>query len=281
MRKPNPYTINTHGKLVDLSHPLVMGILNITPDSFYAHSRAQDEAEIQKHVALMLAQGATIIDIGAYSSRPGALDISEQEEMKRLRLGLEVIRKYWPEVLVSVDTFRANIARQCVKQYGVGIINDISGGSLDPLMFATVAELGVPYVLMHMKGTPQNMQQAPHYHNITSEVMQYFAERLNKLYALGAKDIILDPGFGFAKTLEHNYELLRNMEALHTFGLPLLIGVSRKSMVYKLLKNTPEHALNGTTVLHTLALGMGASILRVHDVQAAVEAIKIMQACWP
>lgn len=264
---------------MDLSRPLVMGILNVTPDSFYAGSRKQSEEEIRQRVQEIRQQGGSMIDIGAYSSRPGADDVSPHEEMERLARGLQIIREEWEEAIVSVDTFRAEVARQCVEQFGVEIINDISGGALDPDMFHAVAQLGVPYILMHMQGTPQNMQQAPHYDNITSEVMQYFAERINRLHELGAKDIILDPGFGFAKTLEHNYKLLHHMEVLHTFGLPLLVGFSRKSMIYRLLETTPQEALNGTTVLNTIALGMGASILRVHDVRQAVEAIKIMEAC--
>lgn len=279
MRKPAAYSINIHGRLTDLSRPLVMGILNITPDSFYAGSRKQSEEDIRQRVQEIREQGGSFIDIGAYSSRPGADDVSPHEEMERLKRGLSIIREEWEDAIVSVDTFRADVARQCVEQFGVEIINDISGGELDREMFRTVAQLGVPYILMHMQGTPQNMQQASHYENITAEVMRYFAERINRLHELGAKDIILDPGFGFAKTLEHNYELLRHMEVLHEFGLPLLVGFSRKSMIYRLLGNTPQEALNGTTVLNTIALGMGAAILRVHDVRQAVEAIKITEAC--
>ncbi len=280
MRKPAAYTINVHGRLMDLSRPVVMGILNVTPDSFYADSRKQTEEDIRQRVREIRQQGGSIIDVGAYSSRSGADDVSANEEMERLRRGLSILREEWADAVVSVDTFRADVARKCVEQFGVEIINDISGGQQDPAMFETVAGLGIPYILMHMQGTPQTMQQAPHYNDVTGEVMQYFAAKLDTLHALGAKDIILDPGFGFAKTLEHNYRLMRNMEALHVFGLPLLVGISRKSMIYSLLGITPREALNGTTVLNTLALEMGASILRVHDVRQATETIKIVEACF-
>ncbi len=200
--------------------------------------------------------------------------------MDRLARALDVIRTSHPEAIVSVDTFRASVARRCVEQYGVQIVNDISGGELDPAMFETVAELGVPYILMHMKGTPQTMQQEPVYDHLMSEMMQYFAERTERLHLLGVSDIILDPGFGFAKTLQHNYQLMKHLSELHVFRLPLLVGVSRKSMIYRLLGTTPEEALNGTTVLNTLALAQGASILRVHDVKAACEAVKITTTCF-
>ncbi len=279
MRKPIPYSLNIRGGLMDLGRPVVMGILNVTPDSFYAESRKQSDENIRRHVEEMLADGAGIIDIGAYSSRPGASDISREEEMERLRHGLGIVRQVSADAVVSVDTFRADVARMCVEEYGADIINDISGGEMDDNMFATVAGLGVPYILMHMQGTPQDMQHAPHYENVTTEVVQHFARKIQQLRELGQKDIILDPGFGFGKTMEHNYELMRNLEALHVFGLPLLVGVSRKSMIYRLLGNTPQEALNGTTALNTLALSMGANVLRVHDVKAAAEAIKIVEAC--
>ncbi len=279
MRTPTPYSLNIGGKLTDLSRPVVMGILNVTPDSFYAESRKQSDESIHRQVEQMLADGAGIIDIGAYSSRPGASDVNQEEEMKRLRHGLSIICQVSADAIVSVDTFRADVARMCVEEYGVGIVNDISGGEMDNKMFATVARLGVPYILMHMHGTPQDMQHAPHYDHVTAEIVQYFALKIQQLRELGQKEIILDPGFGFGKTIEHNYELVRNLEALHVFGLPILVGVSRKSMIYRLLDNTPQEALNGTTVLNTLALSMGASILRVHDVKAATEAIKIVEAC--
>lgn len=270
-------SINIQGKLLDLSQPRVMGILNVTPDSFYANSRKQTDEAISQRANEILLEGGSIIDIGAYSSRPGAADVSSEEEMERLAHALRIIRHEHPHAIISIDTFRANVAERCVTEYGADIINDISGGELDPDMFHTVARLNVPYILMHMKGTPQTMQQAPHYDDITSEVMQYFGHKVDQLHEMGVNDIILDPGYGFAKTLQHNYELLRNQHVLLEFGLPLLVGVSRKSMIYKLLGGTPEEALNGTTVLHTISLMQGAHILRVHDVKQAVEAVKITQ----
>lgn len=269
--------INVNGKLMDLSQPQVMGILNVTPDSFYAGSRQQTEEEITARARQILEEGASIIDIGAYSSRPNAEHISPEEEMNRLRTGLEIIRRNHPDSVVSVDTFRADVARMCVEEYGVAIINDIAAGAMDEQMFATVARLGVPYIMMHMQGTPQNMQMNPHYDDLLKEVFFYFSERVQKLRDLGAKDIILDPGFGFGKTLEHNYQLMNHLEELCIFELPVLVGVSRKSMIYKLLGNTPDDALNGTTVLNTVSLLKGADILRVHDVKAAVEAAKIVR----
>lgn len=272
-------TINVNGSLMDLSTPRVMGIVNVTPDSFFAGSRTQTEDTIARRVEQLVAEGADILDIGGYSSRPGAGDVSPQEEMQRLRLGLEVIRRMHPEAVVSVDTFRADVARMCVEEYGAAIINDISGGEMDTAMFSTVAALGVPYVLMHMQGTPQTMQQAPHYDNLLREVFLYFARKVQQLRDLGAKDIILDPGFGFGKTVEDNYQLLAHLdEFVSVFGLPVLVGVSRKSMITKVLDVTPAEALNGTTVLHTLSLTKGACILRVHDVRPAVEAIRLVQA---
>ena len=272
------YTINANGRLIDLGTPQVMGILNVTPDSFYAESRKQTEREIAERVEQIVAEHGQMIDIGAYSSRPNADDISPAEERERLRRGLQIVRKIAPEAVVSVDTFRADVAKMCVEEYGVQIVNDISGGALDKEMFPTVARLGVPYVLMHMKGTPQTMQQAPHYDDLLKEVLLYFAEKIQQLRDLGQKDIILDPGFGFGKTMEHNYELLSHLEALKIFELPILVGVSRKSMIYKLLGTTAQEALNGTTVLNTICLMKGcANILRVHDVKECVEAVKIYQ----
>ena len=262
---------------MDLSQPRVMGILNVTPDSFYAESRMQTAEAVEKQVLRLLEEGADIIDMGAYSSRPNADHVSAEEEMHRLRHGLEVLRRVAPEAVVSVDTFRADVARMCVEEYGVAIINDIAAGEMDAEMFPMVARLGVPYVMMHMQGTPQDMQLNPHYAHLLNEVMQYFAERVDRLRQMGVKDIVLDPGFGFGKTLDHNYELLSQMEEFACFGLPLLVGVSRKSMIYRLLGSTPQESLNGTTVLHTIALLKGAHILRVHDVRPAVEAVKIVQ----
>lgn len=270
------YSINVKGKLLDLSEPQVMGILNVTPDSFFDGSRKQTEEEIRSRVEQIVAEGGSMIDIGAYSSRPGADDVSAKEEMERLRRGMKILREVAPHIPVSVDTFRADVAKMSIEELGADIINDISGGELDKAMFKTVAELKVPYILMHMKGTPQTMQQAPHYDDLMKEILLYFAEKVQQLRDLGQKDIILDPGFGFAKTLEHNYELMNHMEELKLFELPILSGVSRKSMIYKLLGNTPQDALNGTTVLNTISLMKGASILRVHDVKEAVEVAKIV-----
>ena len=270
--------INVNGSLLDLSVPCVMGILNITPDSFYAGSRMQTEAEITARAQQILDEGAGIIDIVAYSSRPNAENVSPHEEMERLRMGLEILRKTHPGAVISVDTFRADVARMCVEEYGVAIINDIAAGEMDTDMFRTVAELNVPYIMMHMQGTPQNMQKHPHYDNLLKEVFLYFAQKVQQLRDLGMKDIILDPGFGFGKTVEHNYELLAHLEEFRVFELPLLVGVSRKSMIYRLLGGTPQDALNGTTVLDTICLLKGADILRVHDVREAVETVKIVEA---
>ena len=270
------HTLNLRGKLYSLCEPKIMGILNVTPDSFYAESRTSDEEHIAARVQQLMDDGADMIDIGGYSSRPGADDVSPEEEMNRLRRGLRVVRRLYPEVPISVDTFRADVARMCVEEEGADIINDISGGMMDRQMFRTVARLGVPYILMHMQGTPDTMQQAPHYDNLRREVMLYFAERIDRLCQMGAKDIIVDPGFGFGKTLEHNYELFHHLDDFNLFNLPLLVGISRKSMIYKLLGGTPQTSLNGTTVLNTIALMKGAHILRVHDVKEAVAAKRIV-----
>lgn len=272
------HTINLRGRLLELREPQIMGILNVTPDSFYSDSRTPDEAHITDRVRQMMDEGADMIDIGGYSSRPGADDVTPEEEMGRLRRGLRIVRKLYPEVPVSVDTFRADVARMCIEEEGADIINDISGGMMDRQMFRTVARLGVPYILMHMQGTPDTMQVAPHYDNLRREVMLYFAERIDRLCQMGAKDIIVDPGFGFGKTLEHNYELMNHLEDFAVFNLPLLVGISRKSMIYKLTGGTPQTSLNGTTVLNTISLVKGAHILRVHDVKAAVEAKQIYMA---
>ena len=270
--------INVNGFLLDLSSPCVMGILNVTPDSFYAGSRMQTEIDITHRIEQIVGEGAGIIDVGAYSSRPNAENVSPAEEMERLRMGLGILRKVQPDAVVSVDTFRADVARMCVEEYGVAIINDIAAGEMDGDMFRTVADLNVPYIMMHMQGTPQNMQQNPHYDNLLKEVFMYFARKVQQLRDLGVKDIILDPGFGFGKTVEHNYELLAHLEEFRIFELPLLAGVSRKSMIYRLLGTTPQEALNGTTVLDTICLLKGADILRVHDVREAVETVKIVEA---
>lgn len=271
------YTLNCQGRLFSLERPQVMGILNVTPDSFFAASRTQGRENIAARARQIAAEGGTMIDVGAYSSRPGADNVSAQEEMERLRAALPVVKKEAPAAVVSVDTWRADVARMCVEEYGVDIINDISGGDMDARMFRTVARLGVPYVLMHMQGTPQTMQSSPSYENLVPEVFLHLAQRVQALRELGTSDIILDPGFGFGKTLAHNYELLLHLDDFAEFDLPLLAGVSRKSMIYNLLGLTPAEALNGTTVVNTLALTKGANILRVHDVAAAVEAVTIVE----
>lgn len=274
-------TLNIRGRLMDLSTPRVMGILNVTPDSFYAGSRTPGAEAVAARVRQIRDEGADFIDIGAYSSRPGAADVPAAEEMERLRMGLGVIAREAPEMPVSVDTFRADVARMCVEEYGVSIINDIAGGQLDAAMFDTVARLGVPYVLMHMQGTPQTMQREPHYDDVVAEVFQALARGTQRLHAMGAADVILDPGFGFGKTVAQNYDLLAHLDELVALGLPVLVGVSRKSMIWRLVGGGPEDALNGTTAIHAIALMKGASILRVHDVKAATEAVKIVGALQP
>ena len=270
-------TINCKGRLIDLSEPQVMGIVNINDDSFYAGSRCNTEDMIKARVQQQLTEGAAFIDIGAYSTRPGCADVPPEVEMERIALAMKVINGNFPEAIVSVDTFRADVARYAVEQCGVSIINDISGGTLDERMFATVADLHVPYIMMHIKGTPQTMQQYCHYDNMMDEIIKYFAERVERLKLLGVNDIIIDPGFGFAKDLEQNYELMQRLDEFKVFGLPILVGISRKSMIYRLLGGAPDNALNGTTVLNTIALTKGANILRVHDVQPAMEAIRICE----
>ena len=269
-------TLNIRGTLLELKEPLVMGILNITPDSFYSGSRKQTEKEITERIETILAEGGRMIDLGGYSSRPDAKEVSPDEEMNRLSLALDIILRHYPDVITSVDTFRAGIARACVEKYGVAIINDISGGELDPEMFSTAADLQVPYIFMHMRGTPQTMQQKVDYADFMGEVMLYFSEKIRQLNELGVNDVILDPGFGFSKTLDQNYELMARMNEFRLFDMPLLVGISRKSMIYRLLDTDPSESLNGTTVLNTFALQHGADILRVHDVKQAVEAIRII-----
>ena len=269
--------INIKGELYSLATPKVMAIVNITPDSFYSGSRKQTEKEIAESLERAMADGADMVDLGAYSSRPGAADVSSEEEMERLARALRIINRNYPDLIVSIDTFRADVARKCVEDYGAAIINDISGGQLDGNMFDTVANLNVPYILMHMRGNPKTMQQLTHYDAFVKEVFLYFAEKVQQLRDLGVKDIILDPGFGFGKTLEQNYELMQRMGEFRMFELPVLVGISRKSMIYKLFGTTPQESLNGTTVLDTFALTQGTNILRVHDVQAAVEAVKIVE----
>ena len=276
------YTMNLRGKLVELQRPWVMGILNVTPDSFYIDSRTPmaEPDRIAQRVRQMLAEGADIIDVGAYSSRPGADDISPLEEMQRLEVALTTVREVAPEVYVSVDTFRSEVARQCVEHFGVDLINDISGGVLDRAMPKVVARLGVAYIIMHMKGNPETMQMAPEYQDVVAEVLEFLARQQQRFFDAGGKDVIIDPGFGFGKTLQHNYRLMDRLQDFHELHAPLLVGVSRKSMIYKLLETTPQDALNGTTVLHTIAMMKGAHILRVHDVQAAVEARTLVETMW-
>ena len=271
------YTMNLRGKLVELQRPWVMGILNVTPDSFYADSRTPmaEPERIAQRVRQMLAEGADIIDVGAYSSRSGADDSSPLEEMQRLEVALTTVREVAPEVYVSVDTFRSEVARQCVEHFGVDLINDISGGVLDRAMPKVVARLGVPYIIMHMKGNPETMQMAPEYQDVVAEVLEFLARQQQRFFDAGGKD-----GFGFGKTLQHNYRLMDRLQDFHELHAPLLVGVSRKSMIYKLLETTPQDALNGTTVLHTIAMMKGAHIFRVHDVQAAVEARTLMETMW-
>lgn len=275
------YTINVNGRLLNLSQPQVMGILNVTPDSFYAGSRKQTEREISERCIQIIEEGGSIIDVGAFSTRPGAPEVSEEEEMARLRYGLEIVRREHPDAILSVDTFRPDVARMAVEEYGVAIINDVSEGGLTgvvntplkeekgpyPAIFRMVARLGVPYILMSVKPTLEDMILA-------------FSKEVQQLRDLGVKDIILDPGFGFGKTLEQNYRLLENMEKLQTLDLPILVGVSRKTMIFKLLGTDPAGSLNGTSVLHTIALQKGASILRVHDVKEAVETIRIVNSTF-
>ena len=271
-------TLNLGGRLFSLEKPAVMGIMNITPDSFYSGSRLSDAYSIRARAREIVDEGATLIDVGAYSSRPNAVDISAKEEMERLRPALQLLRDEFAEVPVSVDTFRADVAKMCVEEYGVAIINDISGGQLDADMYQTVAALQVPYILMHMRGTPATMQSLTSYTDIAVDILDYFVERVGQLRELGLHDIILDPGYGFSKTLEQNYELLSRQE--ETFGeleLPILVGISRKSMIYKLFDTTPEEALNGTTALNMYSVLHGADILRVHDVRAAVEVCSIAE----
>ena len=270
--------IEVGNERVSLERPVVMGILNVTPDSFYDGGRYMSEVKIIERVRDIVEQGAAIIDVGAYSTRPGADFVDEREELSRLSFAVELVRKYYPRVPVSIDTFRANVAREICHCLGDVIVNDISGGTLDGAMFETVAELDVPYVLMHIQGTPRTMQANPRYDDVVGEVKGFLAERIGRLNALGFRKIILDPGFGFGKTLEHNYRLMARLEEFLSLDYPLLVGVSRKSMIYKLLGGTPADSLNGTTVLNTAALLKGAHILRVHDVRAAVEAVCVVGA---
>lgn len=272
----NHLSINIKGSLHHFHKPWVMGILNVTPDSFFAESRTIETDDIRRRVDDLISQGADIIDIGGYSSRPGAPEVSTDEEYSRLARGLEAIRKYHPDTLISVDTFRADVARRCVSDWEANIINDISGGNLDAEMWPTVAELQVPYILMHMRGTPSSMQSLCDYNDVTADVIRDLAFKIDAMHQLGIADIIVDPGFGFAKDINQNYQLMAELDQFKQLNAPLLVGISRKSMIYRPLDITPQTAINGTTVLNTFALLHGANILRVHDVKEAVEAVKII-----
>lgn len=269
------YSLNLNGRLVLIDRPWVMGIINVTPDSFYSASRVNDEAALVERVRQMVADGADVLDVGACSTRPDSQSVDAQGEMQRLQWALAVIRREAPDVLISVDTFRADVARRCVEQWGADIINDISGGTLDEEMFSTVASLGVPYVLTHTRGTPATMSSMTDYGDVAADVLEWMARRIDELRQMGVADVIADPGFGFAKDVEQNYRLLTCLDAFHALNAPLLVGVSRKRMVYMPLGISPDEALNGTTVVNTMALERGAHILRVHDVKAAVQAVTL------
>ncbi len=275
--KFRPFSLNIRGRVAEYTRPAVMGILNVTPDSFYAGSRVAGAADMHRRIEQMLAQGADIIDVGGYSSRPGADEVSTEEEMARVRRGVEAIRCVSADIPVSVDTFRASVARSAVLDWGADIINDISGGAIDSQMFPTVAELKVPYILMHMRGTPATMQTMTEYEDVTADVVAELSGLMHQLELAGVADIIIDPGFGFAKTLDQNYELMKHLPQLaRLLDKPVLVGISRKSMITKLLSVTYDDALPGTVALNTFALLNGASVLRVHDVEAAVHAVKIV-----
>ena len=273
-----PFSLNIRGRLFEYDRPAVMGIVNVTPDSFFAGSRSSTIPEIAKRVEEMITAGADMLDLGAYSSRPGASDVSEEEECRRIALGMKVIRDISPDIPVSVDTFRAGVAREAVVNLGADIVNDISGGDLDQEMWATVADLNAPYILMHMRGNPSTMQALTEYDDVTADVISDLSEKLRRLRLMGVSDIIIDPGFGFSKTTEQNFEMMRNLQLFKSsLGAPVLVGVSRKSMITKSLGITPMEALPGTIALDTIALTRGASILRVHDVSEAVAAVRMYE----
>jgi dihydropteroate synthase len=275
------YTLQIRGRLFSLNKPKVMGILNLTPDSFFEGSRVnQDEDSILHSTEKMIREGADFLDLGGYSTRPGAENISCEEEKKRVIPAVSLIKKYFPEILISVDTFRSQVAKAAVES-GADLINDISSGNLDLTMLQTVSQLGVPYISMHMRGTPQTMQAQTEYANLIPEIIRYFSEKLDQFKKLGIKDVIIDPGFGFAKTKDQNFELLRELKTFKMLGMPILVGVSRKSMIYKSLDCQPSEALNGTTALHMFALLQGANILRVHDVKEAKETIQLFEQLYP
>jgi len=269
-------SINCKGKLIDLADPKVMGILNLTPDSFYDGGKYKSEKDILQQIEKMISEGATFIDIGAYSSRPGAIHISEEEELSRLLPVLELILQNFPNLLISIDTFRSNVAKIAIET-GACMINDISAGNLDDNMFKTIASLQVPYIIMHMKGNPKNMQTNVDYNNLITNIIYYFSKKINELRALNVNDIIIDVGFGFSKTIDQNYELLANLNLFKNLELPILTGISRKSMLYKFLDTTAIEALNATSIANTIALQQGTNILRVHDVKEAIETIKIIE----
>jgi dihydropteroate synthase len=267
-------TINCKGQLIDLSIPKVMGILNVTPNSFYDGGKYNNESELLSQVEKMLIDGATFIDIGAYSSKPNAAFVSEEEELARIIPVVQLILKHFSQAVISIDTFRSEVAKVCIEN-GAALINDISAGNLDDAMFEVIAKYNVPYIMMHMRGTPQTMQSMTHYDDIVKEMLFYFSEKVNKARGLGINDLIIDPGFGFAKTIDQNYEVLQKVALFKILELPLLVGISRKSMIHKVLDTNAKEALNGTTVLNTIALSKGANILRVHDVKEAVECMQL------
>jgi dihydropteroate synthase len=267
-------TVNCHGTLVDLSSPKIMGILNFTPDSFYDGAKYKDEKTILLQVEKMLNEGATFVDVGAYSSRPGATDVSEKEELARIVPIVRLIIRNFPDIILSIDTYRSKVADQCLND-GAAIINDISASIQDKNMYKVIAKHKAPYIMMHMRGTPKTMQQNTKYDNLLVEVLHYFSERIAKAKEYRLNDIIIDPGFGFSKTLEQNYDLLQKLDLMQSLNLPILVGLSRKSMIYEVLKSSPQNALNGTTALNMLALQKGANILRVHDVAEAMECVKL------
>ena len=268
-------TINCKGQLIDLSSPKIMGIINLTPDSFYDGGKYASEEEVFSQVEKMLTDGATFIDIGAYSSRPGAQHISEEKELERIVPIVKALIARYPKILLSIDTFRSTVAKKCIEE-GAALINDISAGNMDHEMFKTIGELNVPYIMMHMQGTPQNMQENPIYKNVTQEVLYYFSEKIALARSYGINDLIIDPGFGFGKTNTHNFQLLNELELFENIELPLLVGVSRKSMIYKTLDTDAKNALNGTTALNTVSVYKGANILRVHDVKEAIECVHLI-----
>ena len=278
---PQKYTFQIKGRVYSLDKPKIMGILNLTPDSFFEGSRVRlEEKMILNTAEKMISEGADFLDIGGYSTRPGALDISMEEEVQRVAPGISLIKREFPETLISVDTFRSGVAKHAVES-GADLINDISAGNLDSQMLATVAKLDIPYIAMHMRGTPQTMQEETIYQDLIPEILSYFSQKLEQFRKLGIKDVIIDPGFGFAKTREQNFQLLRDLKSLRSLGLPILAGVSRKSMIYKTLQISPSEALNGTTALNMFALSQGANILRVHDVKEAKETVTLFEQLYP